>query len=199
MAKGLDMNTRHWLLGAATLCPALPSTTTAYASETGASAQPAPPSRFSPFLSAGPAFVAIGYEEYSLGAILKIGIDRKLMGALDQRVGAVLSFTRFTIPGAALDLLGTEASYRVYPMKAPLYVGASAGVLVLRESFDVRLPEGRTIDDVTVRAGAPVSVALGVTLFQHAELEAGYRHAFFFGGEGAASFGQAAITLGGRL
>jgi hypothetical protein len=194
------MNTRHWLLGVATLFAALPSTATAHADETaGSSVQNAAPSRFSPSLSAGVAFVAIGYEQYGVGAILKAGLDRKLTGAINQRLGAALSYSRFTIPGAALELLGAEAGYRVYPLRLPVYAGGSAGVVCLRESFDVRLPGGRGIDDVTVRVGAPAAVALGVTLFRVAELEASYRHALFFGGEGAASFGHAAIALGGRL
>jgi hypothetical protein len=193
------MNARHWLLGAATLLAALPSTTTARADETAGSVPSSDLSRFSPSLSAGIAFVAIGYEQYGVGAILKAGLDRKLPGAVDHRLGAALSYARFTIPGAALDLLGAEAGYRVYPLRLPLYAGGSAGVLLLRESFDVRLPRDRTIDDVTERVGAPVGVALGATLFRVVDLEASYRHALFFGGEGAASFGQAAMALGGRL
>jgi hypothetical protein len=194
------MNTRHRLFGAALLLfAALPAAKTARANEAGPSLRERLPARFSPSLSAGAAVVATGYEEYGVGAILKAGVERRLAGALDQRLGAVLSFTRFTILGAALDLLGVEASYRIYPVKLPLYAGASAGVLVLRESFDVRLPGGRTIDDVVARVGAPAGIALGVTLFQRLELEAGYRHAFFFGGDGAASFGHAAIALGARL
>jgi hypothetical protein len=157
------------------------------------------PSRFSPSLSAGIAFVALGYEQYGVGAILKAGVDRRLTGSVEQRLGAALSYSRFAIPGAALDLLAADAGYRIYPVTLPLYVGGSAGLLFLRESFDVRLPGGQTIDDVTVRVGAPVGIALGVTLLRHAELEASYRHALFFGGEGAASFGHATIALGGRL
>jgi hypothetical protein len=194
------MNTRHWLSGAALLLFfALGTTKTAHAAEAAPSFSERLSQRLRPSFSVGAAVVAIGYEEYGVGAILKASVDAKLAGALDQRLGALLSFTRFTILGAALDLLGVEASYRIYPVKLPLYAGATAGVLVLRESFDVRLPGGRTIDDVVTRVGAPAGIALGVTLFEHLELEAGYRHTFFFGGDGAASFGHAAIALGGRL
>jgi len=196
---GFGMNTRHGLSGAVLLFAAIAAAATARAAETRLSVNEVLPGRFSPSVSAGVAVVAIGYEEYGVGAILKAGADKRLAGALDQRLGAVLSFTRFTILGAALDLLGVEASYRLYPLELPVYAGASAGVVLLHESFDVRLPGGREIDDVVVRAGSPVSIALGVTLFQHLELEASYRHAFFFGGEGAGSFGNAAVALGGRL
>jgi hypothetical protein len=192
------MNTRHWVAGAALLVAVLPAAKSARANEAEPSFSAALPARFSLSLSAGVAVVAIGYEQYGVGTMLKAGVDKRL-GAFDQRLGAVLSFTRFTILGAALDLLGIEASYRVYPLKLPLYASAGAGLVFLRESFDVRLPGSRTIDDVAMRAGTPVSIALGVTLFRHLELEAGYRHAFFFGGDGAASFGHAAIALGGRL
>src|SRR5688572_27217892 len=94
MAQGLGMNTRHWLAGTALLLAALPAATSARANEAGSSLRAALPARFSPSLSAGVAVVAIGYEQYGVGTILKAGVDRKL-GAFDQRLGAVLSFTRF--------------------------------------------------------------------------------------------------------
>jgi hypothetical protein len=198
MAQGLGMNTRYWVAGAALLLAVQSVAESARGDEAGPSPSAALSERFSPSLSAGVAVVATGYEQYGVGTMSRAGVDGKL-GAFDQRLGAMLSFTRFTIAGAALDLLGLEASYRVYPLKLPLYASASGGLVLLRESFDVRLPGGRTIDDVLMRMGTPVGIALGVTLFRHLELEAGYRHAFFLSGDGPASFGQAAIALGGRL
>lgn len=153
----------------------------------------------SPYVAAGLAVAAVDYGQYGLGATVRAGVDRRTGGRLDLRLGVVGSFTRFDVPGATLDLGTVEATGRVTPMRFPLYVTLSTGLLASRESFDVTLARGRRIDDVTVRGGIPVAAGVGVTLLRHVDVEAGYRHAFFVVSGGPATFGQAAFTLGGRF
>jgi hypothetical protein len=189
------MTRRTWLsaLLAINTCLALPRQ--ANAQEDRASAVG---SRVSPSLTLGGAFRAFGYGEYRTGAMLRAAIDTRVGGATEQRVGGALSFTRFAIAGATLDMPSAEATYRIYPLRFPLYAGASAGLLVSRETFDVVLNRGVQITDKVTRVGAPGSISVGVTLFRHVDLEAFYRHAVFFGGEGSGSFGYGGLALGGR-
>ena len=179
---------------------ALVSPAAAETDATGESAGPAGAARpgVSPTLAAGAAIVAVGYSQYGVGMMLRAGADTRVGGALEQRVGASSSITRFTIPGAMLDLATAEATYRLYPLRVPVFLSASAGLVVSREAFDVTLARGRRIEDVHVRAGAPGSLGVGLTLFRHVELEASYRQALFFGGEGPTTFGSATLALGGR-
>jgi hypothetical protein len=157
------------------------------------------PRAWSLTLDGGLAFPLVGYRQYGPGVSVRAGADQRLRGPLDHRVGAMLGFTRFSINGGTLDLFTAQGTWRVYPFGAAFYLRAATGFTLSREGFDATLGQGRRLADEALRGAISLEAGLGVTLLRRVDIEAGYRHAVFLGGDGPDHLGQVALSLGVRL
>lgn len=186
-----DSDSRRFILIAALTILAAPALADAQAHGTSAV-------RVRPTVAFGAGLSLVGVDSYGVALHVRAGADVIFSAAPAHSLALGLGWTPYNVPGARLDLVVLDVGWRWRPSSSlGFYTLVSVGAAAARESLDVTLGAQR-IDEATAYVGGAASVSVGWTLFDHLDVEVGYRQALLAMGaaDGPGSFGS---SIGGRL